>query len=289
MTEGAQKKYDDIIRIHDLLKARHHSGRSDWVYQSWTDSFVTGDPAIVLNWDDAIWFAAGNDEEPEPMTPKDLAGRVAKLESSLASLERTVNVLSECAETNGRTMDAYDRRHNAHVQWHMDQRRDEAKEPEPQPTTPTPPPPGIDIIAQVLNQAQYLGRQDWKANEFKGIWVVTSGDDGSAMGSHMVASGLFSKSCDGSHARSLEYAASVARQWLDIPNSNRSLFPTQPLTLAQAVEVLNRKKHNKWDRWDFGSNVEKALRGEVFGFWADVLTEFEAVAIAEKYLREESQ
>lgn len=55
----------------------------------------------------------------------------------------------------------------------------------------------------------------------------------------------------------------------------------EPLTLEQAVAVLNERKHNGMANWERGRVFTDTVEGG-----DDILTDFEAIACAEKYERE---
>lgn len=59
------------------------------------------------------------------------------------------------------------------------------------------------------------------------------------------------------------------------------------MTLEQAVEILNRERHNNSDGWFLDSRSRLVEDG---GFSSDdMFSEFEAIAIAEKYERQRVQ
>jgi hypothetical protein len=67
------------------------------------------------------------------------------------------------------------------------------------------------------------------------------------------------------------------------------------MTLEQAVEVLNRERHNNFEHWSEGIPLAEGFPGTVYGLEdgdglsQTRLTEFEAIAIAEKLERDHSQ
>ncbi len=59
--------------------------------------------------------------------------------------------------------------------------------------------------------------------------------------------------------------------------------PKPKITVADAIEILNQRKHRDWDDWKVWSENRQYVAGARGSI---VYTEFDAVAIAEKYSRD---